>query len=106
MQWRWKKLSETLKIQNQEKDLRKKHLLSATITMPPNSLPVNIKSAETFEVLEKLIKTWDREMCRCRMCIYNILAFKAIIFLNQTLRWQLVLEYAKSTLKISLLAFI
>ena len=27
-----------------------------------NSLPVGIKSAETFEVFKKLIKTWDGEM--------------------------------------------
>ena len=33
-----------------------------------NLHPVNIKSAETFE---KLIKTWDGEMCKCRMCTYN-----------------------------------
>ena len=36
-----------------------------------NSLPVNIKSAETFEVLKKLIKTWDREMSKCRICTYK-----------------------------------
>ena len=37
-----------------------------------NSRPVDIKSAETFEVFKKLIKTWDGEMCRtCRMCTYN-----------------------------------
>ena len=36
-----------------------------------NSLPVNIKSADMFEVFKKYIKTWDREMCKCRMCTYN-----------------------------------
>ena len=36
-----------------------------------NSLPVNIKSAETFQVFEKLIKTWGGEMCKCRMCAYK-----------------------------------
>ena len=36
-----------------------------------NSLPVDIKSAETFEVFKKLIKTWDGEMCKCRMFTYN-----------------------------------
>ena len=36
-----------------------------------NSLPVNIKSAETFEVFKKLIKNWDGEMGKCRMCTYN-----------------------------------
>ena len=36
-----------------------------------NSLPVNIKSAETFEVFKRLIKTWEGEMCKCRMCTYN-----------------------------------
>ena len=33
MQWRWKKLWETLKIQNQEKAVRKKRLLSATTAL-------------------------------------------------------------------------
>ena len=36
-----------------------------------NSLPVNSKSAETFEVFKKLIKTWDEEMCKCRMGTYK-----------------------------------
>ena len=36
-----------------------------------NSLPVNIKSAEMFEVFKKYIKTCEREMCKCRMCTYN-----------------------------------
>ena len=36
-----------------------------------NSPLVNIKSVETFEVFKKLIKTWDREMCNCRMCTYK-----------------------------------
>ena len=36
-----------------------------------NSLPVNSKSAEMFEVFKKLIKTWDEEMCKCRMSTYK-----------------------------------
>ena len=36
-----------------------------------NSLPVNIKSAETFEVFKKLIKAWDGEMYKCRRCTYK-----------------------------------
>ena len=36
-----------------------------------DSLPANIKSAETFKVFKKLIKTWDGQMRKCRMCTYN-----------------------------------
>ena len=36
-----------------------------------NSLPVNIKSSETFELFKKLIQIWDGEMCNCHMCTYN-----------------------------------
>ena len=36
-----------------------------------NSLPVNIKSVETFEVFKKLFKALDRAMCKCCMCTYK-----------------------------------
>ena len=36
-----------------------------------NSLPVHIKSAEIFEVFKKIIKTWDGEMCKCRIGTYD-----------------------------------
>ena len=36
-----------------------------------DSLPINIRSAETFKVFKKLIKTLDGEMRKCRMCTYN-----------------------------------
>ena len=36
-----------------------------------DSLPVNITSAEMSEVFKKLIKIWNREMCKCRMCTYK-----------------------------------
>ena len=36
-----------------------------------NSLPVNITSAEAFEIFKKFIKTWDGEMCKCRVCTYK-----------------------------------
>ena len=45
--------------------------LTSSRTKIWNSLPVNIKPAETFEVFKKLIKTWDGEMCKCRMGTYK-----------------------------------
>ena len=36
-----------------------------------NSLPVDIKSAEPFEVFKKLIKTWDEQMCKRHICTYK-----------------------------------
>ena len=36
-----------------------------------DSLPINIKSAETFKVFKKFIRTLDGEMRKCRMCTYN-----------------------------------
>ena len=37
-----------------------------------DSLPINIRSAETFKVFKKLIKTLDGVMRKCRMCTYNV----------------------------------
>ena len=31
----------------------------------------SVKSTETFEEFKNFIKTWDDEICKCRMCIYN-----------------------------------
>ena len=35
-----------------------------------NSLPIDMKNAQSLQVFKNLINTWDGPTCNCKICIY------------------------------------